>query len=55
VVNKKNGKEVIVDVRDRGPFAKGRVIDLSNKAAAQLNMISDGVVPVELWVLEKKD
>ena len=55
VVNKKNGKEVFVDVRDRGPFTKGRVIDLSNKAAAQLNMISDGVVPVELWVLEKKD
>ena len=52
VVNKKNGREVIVDVRDRGPFAKGRVIDLSNKAAELLGMLSDGVVPVELWVIE---
>lgn len=51
VVNKKNGREVIVDVRDRGPFAKGRVIDLSNRAAAELGMLHDGVVPVELWVL----
>ena len=53
VVNKKNGKEVIVDVRDRGPFAKGRVIDLSNKAAEVLGMLSAGVVPVDLWVLEE--
>lgn len=52
VVNKKNGREVIVDVRDRGPFAKGRVIDLSNKAAEILGMLSDGVVPVELWVID---
>ena len=52
VVNKKNGREVIVDVRDRGPFAKGRVIDLSNKAAELLGMLSDGVVPVELWVID---
>ena len=51
VVNKKNGKEVIVDVRDRGPFAQGRVIDLSNKAAEAIGMLSAGVVPVELWVL----
>lgn len=51
VVNKKNGKEVVVEVRDRGPFAKGRVIDLSNKAAAAIGMLRDGVVPVELWVL----
>ena len=55
VVNKKNGKEVIVDVRDRGPFAKGRVIDLRNKAAELLGMLSDGVVPVELWVVEPKN
>ncbi len=50
VVNKKNGKEVIVVVKDRGPFAKGRVIDLSNKAAEKVDMLRDGVVPVELWI-----
>ncbi|MBO7568798.1 MAG: septal ring lytic transglycosylase RlpA family protein [Bacteroidaceae bacterium] len=50
VVSKKNDKEVIVVVKDRGPFAKGRVIDLSNKAAEVLGMLRDGVVPVELWI-----
>jgi rare lipoprotein A len=53
VVNKKNGKEVIVLVKDRGPFAKGRVIDLSNKAAEDLDMLRAGVAPVELWIEEK--
>jgi len=52
VVNKKNGKEVVVLVKDRGPFAQGRVIDLSNKAAEQLDMFRAGVVPVELWIGE---
>lgn len=53
VVNKKNGLEVIVDVRDRGPFAKGRIVDLSNKAAAELKMLRDGVVPVDIYVIEE--
>lgn len=51
VVNKKNGKEVIVKVKDRGPFGKGRVIDLSHKAAHKIGMLRDGVVMCELWVL----
>ena len=50
VVNMKNHKEVVVVVKDRGPFAEGRVIDLSNKAAGVLSMLRDGVVPVELWI-----
>lgn len=53
VVNKKNGKEVVVCVKDRGPFGKGLVIDLSNKAASVIDMVSDGVVPVELYIVEK--
>ena len=52
VVNTKNGKEVVVTVKDRGPFAKGRIVDLSNKAAEVLGMLSAGVVPVEVWVME---
>ena len=55
VVNKKNGKEVIVVVKDRGPFAKGRIIDLSNKAAEVIGMLSAGVVPVELYVLKENE
>ena len=52
VLNKRNGKEVIVTVKDRGPFSKGRIVDLSNKAAEVLGMLSAGVVPVEVWVIE---
>lgn len=51
VVNKKNGKSVVVEVHDRGPFSKGRVIDLSNSAAKALDMLGAGVVPVELYLV----
>lgn len=52
VVNEKNKKEVVVRVNDRGPYGKGRVIDLSMAAAKELDMIRSGVVPVTLYVLE---
>lgn len=52
VVNKRNGKEVVVTVKDRGSYARGRVVDLSTKAAEELDMLRAGVVPVEVWVLE---
>ena len=55
IVNKKNGKEVEVVVKDRGPFTKGRLVDLSNKAAEMLGMIRDGVAPVEIWVEGKEE
>ncbi|WP_200974375.1 septal ring lytic transglycosylase RlpA family protein [Echinicola sp. 20G] len=48
VKNLKNGKSVKVRINDRGPFIRGRIIDLSKKAARQLDMIQDGVVPVEI-------
>ena len=48
VVNTKNGKSIIVKVIDRGPFAKGRVVDLSYAAADSLNMIATGVAPVKI-------
>ncbi|MGI9350238.1 MAG: septal ring lytic transglycosylase RlpA family protein [Rhizobiaceae bacterium] len=46
VTNRKNGKSVIVRINDRGPFAKGRVLDLSKAAAAKLGYISRGHTPV---------
>lgn len=55
IVNKKNGKEVEVVVKDRGPFSKGRLVDLSNKAAEMLGMIRDGVAPVEIWIEGKEE
>ena len=48
VINLKNGRSVKVTINDRGPFVKGRIIDLSKKAARKLNMIQDGVVEVKL-------
>jgi rare lipoprotein A len=47
VRNPANGREVIVRVNDRGPFADGRVIDLSYTAALRLGLLG-GVAPVEL-------
>ena len=46
VRNLTNDKEVIVTVVDRGPYKKGRIIDLTYAAAEQLGMISKGVVAV---------
>lgn len=42
VTNKHNGKSVVVRINDRGPFIRGRVIDLSKAAARQIGMISRG-------------
>lgn len=42
VTNKKNGKSVVVRINDRGPFIKGRVIDVSKGAAQKLGFISAG-------------
>jgi rare lipoprotein A len=47
VRNPANGREVVVRVNDRGPFAAGRVIDLSYTAALKLGLLG-GVAPVEL-------
>jgi rare lipoprotein A len=44
VTNLKNRRSVVVTVNDRGPFVKGRLIDLSYGAAKALRM--DGVAPV---------
>ncbi len=48
VTNKTNGTSVIVRVNDRGPFAKGRVIDLSQRAAEMLDYKSNGVAQVSV-------
>ena len=42
---------VIVRINDRGPFKRGRIIDLSKKAARRLQMIRDGVAEVELGIV----
>lgn len=51
VTNLRNNKSVIVRINDRGPYVKGRVIDLSKRAASVINMTNAGVVPVKIDVL----
>ena len=46
VTNPSNGRSVIVRVTDRGPYVKGRIIDLSVRAARELGIISQGIAPV---------
>lgn len=48
MTNLRNDKTVVVRINDRGPYAKKRIIDLSQKAAEQLDMLRDGVVPVRV-------
>jgi rare lipoprotein A len=51
VTNLHNDKQVVVRINDRGPHTRGRIIDLSQKAAEQLDMLRAGVVPVRVQQL----
>ena len=51
VTNLNNGRSTIVRINDRGPYAGGRVIDLSAAAARSLNMIRSGIAPVQITIL----
>ncbi len=51
VTNLRNGKQVVVRINDRGPYVKGRIIDLSFEAAKCIGMVSTGVIPVHLQIL----
>lgn len=51
VVNVVNGRDVTVRINDRGPYVKGRIIDVSDAAAGILGMRAAGVVPVRLVIL----
>jgi rare lipoprotein A len=54
VTNRKNGRQVVVRINDRFPvetLRKGRIIDLSYRAAQVLDMVPDGVVPVTLQIV----
>jgi rare lipoprotein A len=53
VTNLKSGKTVEVEITDRGPFAEGRIIDLSKEAAEKLGMIGSGTAPVQVELLSE--
>ena len=48
VRNLENGRETVVRVNDRGPFVKGRIIDLSYTSANKINLVKHGVARVEI-------
>jgi rare lipoprotein A len=51
VTSLRSGRAVIVRINDRGPFSKGRIMDLSRAAAEVIDMIRAGHVPVTVDVL----
>lgn len=51
VTNRRNGRSVVVRITDRGPYAGGRIIDLSAAAADVIGMRSSGTAPVALEIL----
>ena len=52
VTNIKNGKSVVVKVNDRGPFIKGRIIDLSRSSFKKIGDIDAGVISVKIRVVK---
>jgi rare lipoprotein A len=48
VTNMRNGRTVVVRIIDRGPYGRGRVIDVSRAAARELNMIGSGTARVSI-------
>ncbi len=52
VTNIKNGNSVVVTINDRGPFVKGRIIDLSRSAFKAINGLDAGVIKVRIEVIK---
>lgn len=50
-VTTEDGKSLALRINDRGPYIKGRIIDVSRRAARELGMINRGVVPVKVEVI----
>ena len=55
VDNVENGKSVVVRINDRGPYVNNRIIDLSRRAAQQIDMIGMGTTSVRLMVVREGD
>lgn len=55
VTNLANGRAVVLVINDRGPFVKGRMLDVSRRAAADLGFLRKGLARVRVRVLESPD
>jgi len=54
VINLRNGKSEIVTINDRGPYIRGRIIDVTIGVAKRLGFLTSGVIPVKVEVLEER-
>lgn len=54
VVNLRNGRSIAVRVNDRGPFSRGRIIDLSRRAAQLLGFARQGTAPVRVEIMPQE-
>lgn len=52
VTNIANGKTVVVKINDRGPFVRGRILDLSKSAFSSIANVASGVIEVKIEVIE---
>lgn len=55
VENRENGRSTVVRITDRGPFVRGRIIDLSRRAADDLGMIGTGTAKVALYLTDQAE
>lgn len=55
VTNLSNGKWVVLRINDRGPYVRGRIIDVSPAAAAELDFTKRGITKVKVTVLQDTD
>jgi rare lipoprotein A len=55
VINMNNNKSEVVTINDRGPFIKGRIIDVTIGTAEKLGFVKNGVGPVKVEVLAKAE
>ena len=53
VTNLTNGRSVVVTITDRGPFAPGRIIDVSKRAARKLDFVRAGTARVRIKILDE--
>jgi rare lipoprotein A len=53
VTNLKNRKSVVVKINDRGPWKRGRIIDLSYAAAKKIGMVKDGITRVKVEIVKR--
>jgi peptidoglycan lytic transglycosylase len=54
VTNLRNGRSVVVRINDRGPYIRGRILDLSKEAARALAFVRDGTARVRIEILKRR-